>query len=95
MSNSESRVRDIHDILKCYYEIARRRFTDAVINQAAHYHLLTGPATPLRLLSPGYVQRMTDETLESIAGEDPDLKRKRELLNQEINELKTARRILR
>ncbi|WEW61266.1 hypothetical protein PRK78_006756 [Emydomyces testavorans] len=95
MSNAQNAVQDIHDILKSYYEVARHRFTDAVIMQAAHYHLLTGPETPLRLLSPAYVQRLTPDMLESIAGEDPVLRRTRSQLKKEIEELEAARKILR
>jgi hypothetical protein len=39
-------VRDIHDILKRYYELARKRFVDNVWMQATNHHLITGPDSP-------------------------------------------------
>lgn len=94
MSNTEQTVQDLHDILDSYYKVCRKRFVDAVIMQAAHYHLLTGPNTPLKLYSPSYVQDLTDDQLEAIAGEDINLRRKREQLRREITELEKARKIL-
>lgn len=46
-SNLEHTVCDLHDILRSYYKVARKRFVDNVCMQAADYHLVTGPDTPI------------------------------------------------
>lgn len=94
MSTVESIVRSIHDIFESYYKIARERFVDNVWMQAASYHLVTGPDTPLKLLSPSFIAGLTTEQLEDIAGEDVGLKRKRKTLNKEIKGLEAGRKIL-
>lgn len=94
MSNIKHTVQDIHDILKAYYKVARKRFVDNVCMQATDYHLVTGPETPLKLFSPSLVSGLTPEQLEEIAGEDPTLKWKRRQLKKEIEELEAGRKIL-
>ena len=74
MSNVEHIVQEIHDILKSYYEVARKRFADSLCMQAADYHLVTGPRTPLKLFSPSFVHKLTPDQLEDIAGEDVTIK---------------------
>ncbi|RJE20390.1 DYNc [Aspergillus sclerotialis] len=76
MSNTRHTAQYIHDILESYYEIAAKRFVDNVCMQAADY-LVTGPSTPLKLLAPSLITRMTPEQFESIAGEDAMVNRKR------------------
>lgn len=94
MSNVERTVHDLHDILKSYYKVARKRFVDNVCMQAAVYHLVTGPQTPLKQFSPAFVQGLSPEQLKEIAREDPKLKRKRAQLRKEIGELEAGRKIL-
>jgi hypothetical protein len=94
MSNTDHVIQDIHDILKSYYKVARKRFVDNVCMHAADYHLITGPDTPLKLFSPDFIVSMTPEQIEDIAGEDATLKRKRVVLKKEIQELEEGRRIL-
>ncbi|PGG97552.1 hypothetical protein AJ79_09167 [Helicocarpus griseus UAMH5409] len=94
MSNVEHTVHDLHDTLKSYYKVARKRFVDSVCMQAADYHLVTGPETPLKQFSPAFVQSLSPEQLEEIAGEDSKLKRKRAQLHKEISELEAGRKIL-
>ena len=62
--------------------------------QAADYHLVTGPYSPLKLFSPSFVSQLTEEQLEEIAGEDATLKRKRAALNKEIANLETGKAVL-
>lgn len=40
LSNEDQAVRDIHDILKAYYKVAVKRFTDNVVLQVTERHLL-------------------------------------------------------
>jgi hypothetical protein len=94
MSNIEYVVQEIHDILKSYYKVARKRFTDNLCMQAADYHLVTGPVSPLKLFSPSFVSGLTDEQLVEIAGEDILLKRKRAALTKEIAGLEEGKRVL-
>lgn len=93
MSNTTHTAQDIHDILESYYEVSLKRFVDAVIMQAAHYYLLTGPKTPLKLISPSYVHNLSESQLADIAGEDFNVRRKGEQLQNEIAELEKARKI--
>lgn len=94
MSNREHTVQDIHDILKSYYKVARKRFVDNICMQAVDYCLVTGPETPTKLFSPSFVNGLTKEQLEEIAGEEAALKRRRRQLRKEIADLKIARKIL-
>lgn len=94
MSTADSVVRNVHDIFESYYRIARERFVDNVWMQAASYHLVTGPDTPLKLLSPSFISSLNSDQLEDIAGEDLGLKRKRKTLIKELLGLEAGRKIL-
>lgn len=63
LSNVEHIVRDIHDILKSYYEVARKGFVDNVCIQGTDYH-----HTPLRVCSPQSIVELSAERLEAVAG---------------------------
>ena len=93
-SNLEHIVCDLHDILKSYYKVARKRFVDNVCMQAADFHLVHGPNSPVRLFSPTFVSDLTEEQLEYIAGEDVSTKRKRTELEREIKSLESGRKLL-
>lgn len=67
---------------------------DNVCMQAADYHLVTGPETPMGLFSPSFVGSLSKEQLEDIAGEEGALKRKRHQLQKKIKDLWEAKRIL-
>ncbi|PYH80583.1 dynamin [Aspergillus uvarum CBS 121591] len=69
-NNLQHTVEDIHDILKSYYKVARKRFIDNVCMQAADFYLVTGPEAPLNLFSPSWVYTLSPEQLENIAGEE-------------------------
>ena len=80
MSNTESTVREIHDILKAYYEVARKRFTDSVCMQAAHNLFVTADESPLRIFSRTFIQNLGAAELDQIVGESlVDRSRKRDL----------------
>lgn len=51
LSNTDHVVVEIHDILRSYYKLARKRFVDCVRMQVADFLLTTGPDTPLSLFS--------------------------------------------
>lgn len=95
LSNSEQVVREIHDILKSYYELSRKRFVDNVRMQAADHFLVTGPNTPLKLFSPRFVSSLTPAQLDEVVGEEENAKRQRARLEKEIGLLKECMAILR
>jgi hypothetical protein len=83
ISNLKHTVQDIHDILKAYYTVVRKRFVDNVCMQATDYHLIFGPETLLKVFSPNFVGNLTSDQLEAIAEEDStSIKRRRELHRQ-------------
>ena len=93
-SNLEHTVQDLHDILKSYYKVARKRFVDNICMQGADYHLVTGPDAPIKVFSPAFVADLTSEQLESIAGEDISTRRKRAALKHEIQNLEKGKKVL-
>ncbi|KAL4926389.1 dynamin family protein [Aspergillus undulatus] len=93
-SNRDYMVQQIHDILQAYYNVAQARFVDNVCMQSANYYLLSGPKSPMKLLSPTFVYRLSDQELEDIAGEDPVIHRQRLQLSKEIEDLEVAKKIL-
>ena len=94
ISNTDLIIHDLHDILKSYYKVARKRFVDNVCMQAVDHYLLTGPDAPVKLFSPSFVCGLTDEQLDSIAGEDVSTRNKRAELRREIENLTNGKKIL-
>jgi hypothetical protein len=94
MSNTHHVVQEVHDILKSYYKVARKRFVDSLCMQAANYHLVTGPNSPLRLFGPSFVAKLTETQLREIAGEDAALRKKRESLVKKITGLEAGKKVL-
>ena len=93
-SNTDHTIRDLHDILKSYYKVARKRFVDVVCMQAVDHYLITGPAAPVKLFSPTFVSALKEDQLDRIAGEDVSTRRKREELRREIGNLTNGKKIL-
>ena len=93
-SNTDMVIRDLHDILKSYYKVARKRFVDVVCMQAVDHYLLTGPDAPVHLFSPSFVSGLTDGELGHIAGEDSSTTMKRCELKREIYLLPKVKKIL-
>lgn len=93
-SNSEYTVCDLHDILKSYYKVARKRFVDNICMQAGDHFLVTGPDTPIKVFSPSLVSSLTDEQLDTIAGESATTRRKRADLRREIESLEKGKKLL-
>jgi hypothetical protein len=69
LSNEDQAVNDIHDILKAYYKVAMKRFTDNVVVQVAERYLL-GREGPVKSLSPDLIADLGDDDLTEIAGEN-------------------------
>lgn len=93
MSNDDHIIRDIHDSLRSYYKVARKRFVDNVV-QSACWHLMTGPKTPLKLFNASFISKLNEEQIEDIASEDAGRKRKRKALEKEIKDLEAGKKIL-
>lgn len=93
-SNVEHVKEEIHDILWSYYKVARKRFVDNVYHQAIDHCLLTGPASPLAVFSQEWAIKLEPEQLETIAGESPATKERRNTLSRKISDLEIALRIL-
>ena len=94
ISNAEHTTQELHDILKSYYKVARKRFVDNICTQASDYHLVTGPSSPLRVFTPAFVAGLSTEQLEWVAGEDSGTRRRRETLQHEIKCMREARKVL-
>lgn len=94
ISNLKHTVQDIHDILKAYYTVARKRFVDNVCMQATDYHLVSGPETPLKVFSPTLVGNLTSDQLEAIAGEDSVSIQRRKELHRQVECLRDGIRVL-
>ncbi|KAH8425300.1 uncharacterized protein LDX57_003057 [Aspergillus melleus] len=69
LSNEDQAVFDIHDILKAYYKVALKRFSDNVILQVTERYLL-GSKGPVRILSPELISELSDVELADIASEN-------------------------
>lgn len=93
-SNEQHAQEDIHDILKSYYKVARKRFVDAVWCHAVDHHLLSGPNSPLALFSQQWVLGLDEDSLNAIAGESRSTRDKRLELSKKIADLEEALRIL-
>jgi Dynamin central region/Dynamin family len=94
-SNAEHVKEELHDILRSYYKVARKRFIDNVYHQAIDHCLLTGPASPLAVFSQEWTITLETDQLETIAGESPITKERRAVLEKKISDLEEAMRILR
>ena len=68
-SNEDQAVHDIHDILKAYYKVALKRFTDNVIMQVVERHIL-GDMGPVKMFSPGFVSDLSNAELSYFAEEN-------------------------
>ena len=90
----EHTVRDIHDILKSYYKVARKRFVDNVCMQGTDCPLVTGPDTPLHVFSPQIIVELSAERLEAVAGEDITSIQQCKSVEKEVEILMEGRRIL-
>jgi hypothetical protein len=95
LNNAEHTIQDIHDNLKAYYEIARKRFVDTVCMQGSDYHLLTGEVSPLRIFGTSFVSDLSVAQLDLIAGEEMSIKQLRKSLTTEINALEEGKKLLR
>lgn len=94
-ANGQQVCEDIHDILKSYYEISRKRFVDTICQQVIDHYLLHGKGSPVHIFGPELILSMDDVRLEMIAGEDSMTRGQREKLTTEMQNLDAALKVLR
>jgi hypothetical protein len=94
-SNPEQVREDIHDILKSYYKVSRKRFVDVICRLVVENCLMDGSGSPLKVLTPELISEMSDDQLDMIAGEDAATRRARQHLKSEIKGLEAAMKVLR
>ncbi|EEY14891.1 interferon-induced GTP-binding protein Mx1 [Verticillium alfalfae VaMs.102] len=93
-SNSLQVHEDIHDILKSYYKVARKRFVDVVCQQSILYYLLDVGDGPLNIFTPELVSELDDKKLNAVAGEDFLTRNHRDQLVREVDNYKKAAAVL-
>ncbi|KAI1083554.1 P-loop containing nucleoside triphosphate hydrolase protein [Whalleya microplaca] len=94
-ANSKHVREHMHDVLKSYYKVSRKRFVDTVCQQAVNHFLLYGKDSPLRIFSTQMVSNLNEEQLDIIAAEDTPVKIRREKLARDIENYKEAMKVLR
>jgi hypothetical protein len=68
LSNEDQVVNDIHDILKAYYKVAMKRFTDNIVLQVTERHIL-GRGGLVQTLCPDFIGDLPVDELNEIAAE--------------------------
>ncbi|KAK3398296.1 P-loop containing nucleoside triphosphate hydrolase protein [Sordaria brevicollis] len=94
-SNAEQVREDIHDMLKSYYKVARKRFVDNICQQAINHFLLDGDQSPVKVFTADWVAKLSDSRLSRIAGEDASTLAARKRLETELEGLRKALEVLR
>lgn len=90
--NEAQRVTEIYNVLRSYYEVARQRYVDCVALQVIERHYL-GCKGPVRVFSPEYIGRLTQEELNAVGGEDQTVVEKRRILEAKLERLEGAQEI--
>jgi Dynamin GTPase effector domain len=93
--NGQQIREDILDTLVSYYKVARKRFVDVICQHVVHHFLLDGEESPLKVFSPELVMTLKAEELDLIAGESPESGRQRYVLQQRIQNLEAALKVMR
>ena len=93
-ANAEQVREYMHDVLKSYYKVSRKRFVDVVYQQSINYFLLKGPGSPLHIFTTSMVHDLNPDQLDIIAGEDAFVKDRREKLNLDIESYEKALKVL-
>ncbi|KAM0723517.1 hypothetical protein Q7P37_000504 [Cladosporium fusiforme] len=92
LSNEDQAVYDIHDILKAYYKVALKRFTDNVIFQVIERHYF-GPTGPVAQITPEYIGELSDADLEDVARETYGTAKSRNDTSARLQRLEEALKI--
>lgn len=68
LSNEQQAIFDIHDVLKAYYKVAQKRFTDNVVMQVVERCFL-GDDGSVKSICPEYIGTLDDQELTDLAAE--------------------------
>ena len=69
LSNEDQAINDIHDILKAYYKVALKRFTDNIVMQVVERCYLSSKG-PVKSISAEYIGGLSDTDLAHLAAEN-------------------------
>ena len=95
-SNEDHEVEAIHDTLKSYCKVARKRFVGNVYMQVIDHLLLTSDtSSPFKIFTPAWVGSLSDADLADIAGETESITYRRKVLQEEIESFQQGLKILR
>ena len=94
MGNDDHKIEDLHDTLKCYYKIARKRFVNVVCLQALDHFLASDETSPLWIFSPHFIDNMSNTELHQIAGDKDETIKRRKMLETELASPKTKEKSL-
>jgi hypothetical protein len=73
---------------------SRKRLVGAVCLQAVDHFLVSGKTNPLWIFSPHFISNMSDVELHSIAGDEDETLKRRNMLETELASLKAGEKIL-
>ncbi|CAK7233125.1 hypothetical protein SBRCBS47491_008502 [Sporothrix bragantina] len=93
--NSEMICDDLLNTIESYYKVARERFVDTLCQQVIYHMLLTGPDSPLQILSPDRIMQLSADQLEAIAGEDMVTVDQRQTLQRQLDSVENAMTVMR
>ncbi|OAL27214.1 hypothetical protein AYO20_09812 [Fonsecaea nubica] len=94
VDNEQHSIEDLHDTLKSYHKVARKRFVDAVCKQVVDHHLICSSEGPLSVLSSQFIARLGEEDLQRLAGEDDETLARRKNLQIELESLLEGQKII-
>ncbi|KAF7552582.1 hypothetical protein G7Z17_g4220 [Cylindrodendrum hubeiense] len=85
-------INEVHDVLKVYYKISLETFIRSITSSVEDY--ISGEDSPVTALRADRIMELSEEQMERLAGEDESTLRRREVLNEEIEELTSALKIV-
>ncbi|CUS11644.1 unnamed protein product [Tuber aestivum] len=94
LSIEDQAVYEIHDILKCYYSIAIKRFADNVVNQVVERYLL-GREGPVKCFCSEHVSSLGEGELAGLVADDYETSARRTDVKYRIGRLEKALEIAR
>lgn len=89
LSNEDQAVNDIHDILKAYYKVALKRFTDNIVIQVVERYYVR-PGGPIKSISAEYIGGLSDADLAHLAAENYATSTSRNDVNAKLERLEKA-----
>ena len=89
LSNEDQAVNDIHDILKAYYKVALKRFTDNIVIQVVERCYLSSTG-PIKSISAEYIGGLPDTDLAHLAAENYATSSSRNDVNAKLERLEKA-----